>query len=516
MRPPILRLHTDELIVDLFAGGGGASTGIERATGRSPDIAVNHDAEALAMHEANHPRTRHIHEDVWAVDPVKVCGGRPVGLAWFSPDCTFFSKARGAKPHRDRRLATRRRALAHVVVRWAAAIRPRVILLENVEEFLGWCPLRADGTPDWSREGASFRLWVRQLERLGYVVDWRELTACDYGAPTSRTRLYVVARCDGGRIAWPEPTHGERGDLFGLQPYRAAAECIEWSLPVPSIFGRKRPLVPNTLRRIARGLDKFVIRNPRPFIIPVTHHGDRRVHNIGGPMPTITGAHRGEHALVVPYLVNTRNGEREGQAPRVIDPGAPFPTVTAQGSQGGLVAAFLARNFGRNGTPGNDLAGPVGALTSRDHTSLVTARLAMVDAARPWHLDEVRAFLVKFYGNEREAHSLEDPLGTVTTKDRFGLVTVAGLEYQIIDIGFRMLIARELFRAMDFPDSYVLDPWMPAHDRYEAGGKRVRVKEGRLRPTSQVRMCGNAVSPAPAAALVAANLAEPAQTAEVA
>lgn len=539
-RPPVLRLHLDarELIIDSFAGGGGASTGIERATGRSPDIAVNHDSEALAMHAANHPATRHLQEDVWDVDPAKVCGGRPVGLAWFSPDCTYFSKARGAKPFRDRRRATRRRALACVIVRWAAAVRPRVICMENVEEWLDRGPLGADGMPDPERTGLSFRRWKRQLENLGYQVEHRELRACDYGAPTSRKRLFVVARCDGRAIVWPSPSHGPSRPL----PHRTAAECIDWSIPVPSIFGRKRPLAENTLRRIARGIDKYVMRSARPFVVPLTHHGDRRVHPLDEPLPTVTGAHRGEFALVAPYvqrdfgqsigsdmceplptitaganghcalvapyMVNTRNGEREGQAPRVFDPLAPYPTVTAQGSQGGLVAAFLARHFGGDRPPnGADFRSPLPTVTSVDHHAVVTAQLGMFGAApAPWRVDEVRAFLITYYGTE-QAPEMQLPLATITTKDRFGLVTVAGCEYRIVDIGMRMLVARELFTAQDFPSEYVIDPWMPAHTRHDSDGD-VWVKDGPLCGTSQVRMCGNSVSPAVAAALVAANLAE--------
>jgi DNA (cytosine-5)-methyltransferase 1 len=302
-RGPVVRAWVDnEIIVDSFAGGGGASTGIERALGRSPDIAINHDAAALAMHEANHPRTRHYREDVWDVDPVEATGGKPVDLAWFSPDCTFFSKARGAKPFRDRRKATRRRALAHVVVRWASAVRPRIICMENVEEFEDWGPLGADGLPDPAKIGLSFRRWRRQLENLGYQVEMKQLRACDYGAPTIRKRLFVVARCDGLRIVWPEPTHGP-----GRIPFRAAAECIDWTIPVPSIFGRRKPLAENTLRRIARGIQRFVVDAAEPFIVPQTHGDkggkpDTRSHSIDEPLRTITSLGAQFH-LVAPTLV---------------------------------------------------------------------------------------------------------------------------------------------------------------------------------------------------------------------
>lgn len=504
------------LIVDNFAGGGGASTGIYLATGRHPDLAVNHNAEALAIHTANHPETTHLCEDVWDVDPHEATGGQPVDIAWFSPDCTFFSKARGAKPFRDRNKATRRRALAHVVVRWAAAVRPTVIFMENVEEFESWGPLDADGLPDKAKTGLSFRRWKRQLENLGYRVELRQLRASDYGAPTIRKRLFVIARCDGRPIVWPEKTHGP-----GLIPYRTAAECIDWSIPVPSIFGRKRPLADATLRRIARGIQKFVIGSARPFVVPMQHNN--RPIDLDEPLQTITtqgnkfnlvtpfltehanasnprvfpadeplrtqcaNVKGGHFALVAPVLANTRNGEREGQAPRVRSILDPAPTVTAQGSQGALVAAFLARHFGRAGTPGNDLAGPVGTLTARDHTSLVEVGLS----ERADQSDAVRAFLVKYYGNESEAHSLADPLGTVTTKDRFGLVYVEGRAYRIVDIGMRMLAPRELFNAQGFPPGYIIDPL---------------VRGRPLTKTAQVRAVGNSVCPPIAAAIVRANL----------
>lgn len=475
MRDPILRLHLDdrELVVDNFAGGGGASTGIELATGRSPDIAVNHDADALAMHEANHPSTRHMREDVWDVDPVAVCGGRPVGLAWFSPDCTFFSKARGAKPFRDRRRATRRRALAHIVVRWASAVRPRVICMENVEEFEDWGPLGPDGLPDPDRIGLSFRRWRRQLENLGYAVEWRQLRACDYGAPTTRKRLFVVARCDGAPIVWPTPTHGPGRS----QPYRTAAECIDWTIPVPSIFGRSRPLAENTLRRIARGLRRFVLEAPRPFVVPVSG------------------------SLAAPFLTEHANASSQ----RIFAADEPLRTQCAnvKGGHFALVTAFLARHYGGNENDGADLRQPMHTITTQDHHAAVTVQLGMFDAPapQPWRADEVRAFLVKFYGNEQEGHSLQLPLGTVTTKDRFGLVTVAGREYQIVDIGMRMLAPRELFRAQGFPEGYVVET-----------GADGRV----LTKTAQVRMVGNSVAPPAAAALVAANLAQRAAATEAA
>jgi DNA (cytosine-5)-methyltransferase 1 len=428
-----LRLH-DELIVDNFAGGGGASLGIEWALGRSPDIAVNHDPEALAMHAANHPETRHYCESVWDVDPRFVTNGRPVGLAWFSPDCTFHSKARGGQPFLDRNKARRRRGLAWIVIRWAKAVRPRIIFLENVEEFEAWGPLLDDGTPCPLRRGDTFRRWVAQLRNLGYAVEWRQLRACDYGAPTTRKRLFLVARCDGQPIAWPEPTHGP-----GRLPYRTAAECISWELPCPSIFGRKRPLAEKTLARIARGLRRYVIDAAEPFIVPVTHQGDLRTYGIHEPMRTVTGAKRGEHALVSPTLIQQSWGERQGQAPRALDIHKPLGTIVAGGIKHALVSAFL----------------------------------------------------LKYYGADQDPR-IEQPLHTITTKHRFGLVTVHGTDYVIADLGMRMLVPRELFRAQSFPDTYQID---------------VGPDGEALSKTAQVRMCGNSVPPVMARVLVAANYA---------
>jgi len=272
------------IIVDNFAGGGGASTGIEMAIGKSVDIAINHDLAAIAMHKANHPTTEHYCESVWEVDPVKACKGRPVDLAWFSPDCKHFSKAKGGKP-KDKNI----RALAWVAVKWAKLIKPRVIMLENVEEFKTWGPLSKDGTPDPKQKGKTFNLFIKTLEKLGYKVEHRELRACDYGAPTIRKRFFLVARCDGQKIVWPEPTHGdpERIEVrCGLmKPWRVAAEIIDWSIPCPSIFERNKPLAENTLKRIAKGIQKYVIDNPNPFIVVNTtgHHGSK----INEPLRTI-------------------------------------------------------------------------------------------------------------------------------------------------------------------------------------------------------------------------------------
>lgn len=492
-----------ELIVDLFAGGGGASAGIEIAAGRHVDVAINHDAEAVSLHQANHPQTRHFVSDVFEVDPRVVTEGRSVGLLWASPDCTYHSKARGGKPHRDRNRARRRRGLAWVVCRWAREVRPRVIALENVEEFRHWGPLLEDGTPCPERKGQTFQRWVAQLRNLGYAVEWRELRACDYGAPTIRKRLFLVARCDGQPIVWPEPTHGP-----GRKPYRTAAECIDWSLPCPSIFERDRPLAEATLRRIAHGIRRYVIEAAEPFIVRIGHTGQGdggKVRGAREPLTTVTS--KAEHLLAAPTLVQTGYGERAGQAPRVPGLGKPLGTAV-DGQKHALVAAFLAKHYG--GVVGTPLDQPTGTVTTTDHHSLVTSNLAKLRgtsssactaaplatvSAGGTHHAEVRALLTKFYGQGGQDQALTDPLHTIPTHDRFALVTVAGEVYAVADIGMRMLQPRELYRAQGFPDSYAIE----------------RGADGRpLSKAAQVRMCGNSVAPPVAAAIVRANYAEPA------
>jgi len=460
MRPPALRVHAEDLIVDNFAGGGGASLGIEWALGRSPDVAINHDEEAIAMHAANHPGTRHLCGDVWDVAPKAACVGRPVALAWFSPDCKHFSRAKGTKP-----VEKRIRGLAWVVVRWAKTVRPRVIILENVEEFADWGPLLDDNRPDPARKGLTFRRWWGSLVAAGYQVEMRQLRASDYGAPTSRNRLFIIARSDGGPIVWPEPTHGPHR----AAPHRTAAECIEWAVPCPSIFERTKPLAEKTLRRIGRGIWRFVLGKGQPFIVPVAHGGDDRVHGLDEPVPTVTGGHRGELALV---------------------------------------AAFLAKHYGGHETPGTSPSSPLSTVTVRDHHHLVTSHMLKLYGTCPdgqslslpfptvraegTHLGEVRAFLLKYNRTSTSGRALELPLDTVTTRDRFGLVRVEGDEYAITDIGMRMLVPRELFRAQGFPDSYCIDP---------------AIDGAPLSKTAQVRMCGNSVVPQIARDLVLANVA---------
>ena len=565
MRPPVLRLYADEIVVDNFAGGGGASTGIEWAIRRSPDIAINHDAEAIAMHRANHPSTEHYCESVWTVDPVKACRGRRVGLAWFSPDCTFHSKARGGKPFRDRKKANQRRGLAGVVVRWARKVKPRIICLENVEEFKDWGPLLKNGKPCKKRRGEYFRRWWRDLERAGFKGACWELRACDYGSPTTRKRLFCVFRSDGIAPRKPVPTHGP-----GRLPYRTAAECIDWSIPTRSIFNRKKALSANTEKRIARGLQKFVFECPAPFLVPLTHGGDARVHPIDEPMRTITGAHRGEHAvvapiiarigqqggngkysndarepltaittkgehlLVAPTLIQTSWGERKGQKPRIVDLHAPLGTVMAEGVKVGVVHAWLAKHFGgehENGTakarPGKDAREPMDTITARDHHGVVATHLVKlrggfkdhvntaqsVEAPMPTltangnHVAEVRAFLIKYYssgdGGADQGQQLGLPLHTVPTKARFGVVTIHGVDYQIVDIQMRMVTPRELYNAHRFPRDYQID--IELGETVTKKGKR---KVKKLSAEAKVRMVGNSVPPDMACAVAAAQLYE--------
>lgn len=494
-----------ELVIDLFAGGGGASTGIEQALGRHVDIAVNHDAAAVSLHQANHPQTRHFVSDVFEVDPLAVTGGQPVGLLWASPDCKHFSKAKGGKP-----VSKRVRGLAWVVVKWCRVLgprKPRIICLENVEEFATWGPLAADGRPCPERKGSTFKRWKGQLQAMGYTVEHRELRACDYGAPTIRKRLFLVARCDGQPIVWPEPTHAAKpAKGSGVQPWRTAAECIDWTLPCPSIFERARPLADATLRRIAHGVMRYVVNSPAPFIARIgqTGHSDSgKVRPIDAPLSTITT--KAEHLLVSPTLVQTGYGERAGQAPRVPGLDKPLGTVVAGASKHALVAAFLAKHY--TGVVGTDLRQPIGTVTAQDHHSLVASSLVKLrgtsnsaSTAEPLHTvsaqgqhhAEVRAFLTAYYGSDQDT-PLDDPMHTVTTKPRFGLVMVDGQPYGIADIGMRMLQPRELYTAQGFPDHYVIDR---GHDGRE------------LPKDAQVRMCGNSVCPPLARAIVAVNFAE--------
>lgn len=534
-----------ELVVDNFAGGGGASTGIELATGKSVDIAINHDPEAIRMHKANHPHTKHYCEDVWQVDPVKACKGHPVGLAWFSPDCKHFSKAKGGKP-----VEKHIRGLAWVVLKWAALVRPRVIMLENVEEFQTWGPCRAvrdkktgrvvvdvskycdnkketrianpgeviDADmqlmePDPNRKGQTYKKWRKQLESLGYKIETKELVAADYGTPTTRKRFFMIARCDGKPIVWPKPTHAPRNSKEVkdglLKPYVGAYTQIDFSRPSPSIFDTSqeikekygiravRPLAPKTMERIASGMKKFVLDNPEPFIIQCNHGGKRRPNDIREPMPTITGKHG--YGIVEPKLTPYLSVNRENHFGS--DMCEPVHTITAS-NQHMLMTPTLIQYHSETtktgGARGQNIKEPLMTVDSSNRYGLVTSFLhkyydgGYTGAGDSIENGEVRAFLLKYYGNGT-AHSVKEPLDTITSKDRFGLVTIKGVDYQIVDIGLRMLEPRELYGCQGFPDDYIID-----HDF-----------EGNTYPRSeQVRRCGNSVCPPLPAALVHSNLPE--------
>lgn len=536
------------MIVDSFAGGGGAGLGIAQALGRAADLAINHDAAAIAMYAANHPSTRTMTEDVWRVNPRQTTLGRKVGLLWASPDCKHFSRAKGGKP-----VEKSIRSMAWVVVKWAAEVRPSVIILENVREFAEWGPLlpawkcgecawrgtegqailvrtrrkcpRCESRrlritshliPDPARKGVTFRRFVGRLQNLGYAVEWRNLNAADYGAPTHRRRLFLVARCDEVAIAWPEPTHGDPGSLDRqplferLKPWRTAAECIDWSIPCPSIFKRRRPLADATLRRIAMGLRRYVLEHHRPFLVPLTHSGTRRPGDIDKPLPTITSAHRGEIALATPYLVRY-NSEKSAGDNRSESLEEPASTLDTQ-NRLGLVTAFLAQHFGRSvGVP---VERPLPTAMERCKSHVVAANLVHLNhGEKSWsgcreplrtvltvnHAALVYAFLVKYFGTAT-GQSADVPLGTQTGKDRFGVVAVEVAPGRtesaicchlpgvgpciMLDIGMRMLTPRELARAQGFADDYIL-----------TGSK-----------TSQVARIGNSVCPPIARAIVDANL----------
>ncbi len=543
-----------EVIVDSFAGGGGASTGIEIALGRSPDLAINHDADAIRMHRTNHPTTRHLNSNIFRVDPRDHVRRGDVGLAWFSPDCKHFSKAKGGAP-----IKRNIRDLAWVVVHWAELVRPRVIILENVEEFQDWGPVDVEtNRPIRERAGETFKEWIRKFRRAGYKVEWQELRACDYGAPTIRKRLFVIARCDGEPIVWPEPTHGRptnpRVIAGELLPWRTAAEIIDWSLPCPSIFltreeakaiNVRRPLADATMARIAKGVVRYVLEAAEPFIVSVAHgdSGGRREYgtdeplgtiHAGGtsravirpsfvtfgqhgganrpadaPLHTVTASTKDTNCLVSGTLIQTGYGERPGQSPRVPGLDKPLGTVVAGGSKHALVAGFLAQH--NTGLIGHDARKPISTIVGKGCTQAVVAghlmslhgaerrAAAATDPLRTitaggGHASLVAAFLTKYYGVD-QAPWLTEPMHTITTRDRFSLVTVSidGTTYVLDDIGMRMLTPRELFAAQGFPDTYLID----MDDEGVPFSK-----------AAQIRMCGNSVCPDLAAALVTANCAD--------
>lgn len=519
----------EEIIVDNFAGGGGASTGIELATGRPVTIAVNHDPEAIRMHLTNHPYTEHYQASVWDIDPAEVCRGRPVGLAWFSPDCKHFSRAKGGKP-----VSKNIRGLAWIVLRWAAKVSPRVIILENVPEFVTWGPVRK-GKPVKSKSGQTFNKWLTQLRELGYEIKYQKLKACDYGAPTIRERFFLVARRDGQPIVFPKPTHGE-GD--NLKPYRTAAECIDWSIPCKSIFGRKKPLAENTMRRIARGLDKFTIKGASPFImanntgnigksvcepIPTVTTGNRNFltmphiskfyggitgSSITDPLSTVTAIDH--NALTAAQLIQYHS-EQSGSEVRGQSLNDPIMTVDAS-PRYALTAAHIVKYYsGDHYTSAND---PLHTITTKGRNALVESHLCILrnnedcrSAEKPLptittsgaHFAVIRTKVEKYYkngnfGNWNEVRKLLNKhCGYSLAEDEILLLEIDGDWYFISDIGMRMLEPRELYRAQGFPDDYIIDR--------DFTGREYSRKE-------QVARCGNAVPPPFAEALVRANLPE--------
>ena len=487
----------DEIIVDNFAGGGGTSTGIELATGRVVDVAVNHDPAAIRMHRTNHPYTRHYQESVWDIDPRKVCEGHPVGLAWFSPDCKHFSKAKGGKP-----VEKKIRGLA-----WAGLVRPRVIILENVEEFQTWGPVRR-GKPVKSRKGETFCKFVFQLQNLGYAVEWRELVAADYGAPTTRKRFFLIARCDGKPIVWPRPTHAPRDSAAvrsgELQPWRSAAEIIDWTLPCPSIFDSKeeikekyglmavRPLKPNTMRRIIRGVDKFTVKSGSPFIVQCNHAGAGHMKSPDEPLGTVLARHT--EGVVTPCLMaigQTKGGDRSRsvQKPTHAPPLIQYHTeqsdrVRASGLEDQINTAVSAAHICK--FKGQDIGQ---RLTTPLHT--ITASAGEFAA--------VEVIVTKYRADEDIRHwpkirqLLNEYCGYNLEEDEVILLRLYGAWWFIADIGLRMLTPKELYAANGFPPDYIID-------RDYLGNRYVK--------SDQVARCGNAVPPPFAAALVRANFPE--------
>ncbi len=542
-----------EIIVDNFAGGGGASTGIELAIGRSVDIAINHDPNAVAMHSTNHPDTLHYCESVYDIDPRTATAGRPVGLAWFSPDCRHFSKAKGSKP-----VEKSIRGLAWIVIRWALAVRSRVMMLENVEEFRTWGPLLAtEMRPDPARAGETFEAFCGMLSAgvpadhpalaeccdfldipadgelaqqlvagLGYAVDYRELRACDYGAPTIRKRFFMVIRCDNVPVTWPEPTHGDPKmpavQSGKLKPWRTAAECIDWSVPAPSIFDRKKPLAENTLRRIGRGIQRFVLDSASPFIVKCNHTSTKtsydcfRGQSLAEPLQTITKklGYAIATPVIAPLFAGT-GGSSFQMKPRPVD--KPFFTLLTQNRTNVIapvLAPLIARQFGAS--VGHRADEPSGTVTAGGggKSQLATPTLIQMGyGERPGqvprvlqinnplgtvtagglHVGEVKTTLaVEAYDQQRADQTLAF-LREYCGADCDGLVTISGVVYRIVDIGMRMLQPRELYAAQGFPEWYIID-------RDYMGTRYVKDK--------QVARCGNAVPPPFAEVLVRANLPE--------
>ena len=541
----VLALAT-KLVVDMFAGGGGASTGIEQAIGRHVDIAINHDADAIGMHTVNHPQTRHYREDIRRVDPRVVTQGVPVGLLHASPDCTHHSQALGGQP-RSQEI----RSLAWMVIRWAGQTRPDVITLENVEQMLQWSPLVAKRDPATGRvitldkvknaegktvyrvadpgevvprgnqflvpskkdTGRNWKHFVQALRDLGYKVEWRVIRNADLGAHSTRTRLYMVARCDGLPIVWPEKTHA-RKPVGSLKPWRPAADCIDWSIPGTSIFGRKKPLAEATMRRIAHGMKKFVLDSENPYIAAGAArtmiqmgYGERdgqapRALDLGMPLGVVTAGGQ-KFATAAACLVQMGHGQGSGATARrsygANDIKGPVGAITASGGGQGLATAFMVQaNGGFNATPARDLQEPVSTVTtSGSQQQLAVAHLAQYQLSQDDEAGALQcaAFLMRYHASGGQWADLRDPMTTITTHDRLALVTVwlKGEPWVIVDITLRMLVPRELYNAQDFPKGYVID----------------RTDTGKvLTKTAQVRMAGNSVSPLPMQLIVAANYQE--------
>lgn len=514
----------NDLIIDCFAGGGGASVGIEMALGRHVDIAINHDPAAILMHKTNHPETLHLTEDIFKVNLEKYVKGRHIALMWASPDCTSHSKAKGGKPRKSGL-----RILPWAVYKHAKAILPDVIIMENVEEIQQWGPLDKKGYPIKEKKGEEYQRFIHKMKSLGYEFDSRELVAADYGVPTTRKRWYAIFRRDGKPIVFPEPTHNKNG-TNGLKKWVPVSTVLDFSDLGKSIFGRKKPLAENTMKRIASGLQKFVFNNPEPFIVQVNHGGDNfRGQSIHEPMPTITQKHGfgkvtpvvtpimlrnnhgapgnsvenpiltittgGHHGLISPYLIQyhteTQCGEVRGQGVEV-----PLKTIDTS-NRYGAVMAFMTK-FYKTGI-GQDLLEPIHTITTSPghfgQVSVLTVKLEEMQAAGvseeviqkcTW----VSEFIIEYYGCGT-GQTVDAPLHTIVTKDKFALITVVGgNEYVILDIFLRMLTPEELKLGQGFPKDYIID----------------RDFMWRSYPKSeQVKRIGNSVVPEMAKLLVKSN-----------
>jgi len=572
----------DEILVDFFCGGGGAGTGLEMGLGRAVAVAKNHNPAAISMHTANHPAARHYTTDVFEGVPDEECGGRAVGWFHMSPDCTHHSQAAGGQP-RKREI----RNLSWIGLKWAGKKRPRVISLENVKQILQWGPLIAKRdkvtgrvmklggqvaapgevvpvhqqflVPDPKRRGTTWRRFVALLEGMGYAVEWRVIKACDFGAPTSRERLFMIARCDGQPIVWPEPTHA-RKPAKHQQKWRTAADCIDWSVPSRSIFGRKKDLAPATLRRVAKGMKKFVIDSSNPFIVPIanwsgelaqsaheplrtvtswprggsfaiaspiiapaTHQGSDRVNDPREPLPTVTCANRGELTLISPTLIQTGYGEREGQQPRVPGLDQPLGTVVAGGAKHALVTAFMAQmNGGFNTTDAKPLDEPMTTVTNTgSQQQLVSASLATL---RKHCVGRAMDEPVPTMTAGAEHHALveytllpEHEEGALRVAafliSYYGTENMSGCESPAptITTKDRLALVTVMVKGTPYVIVDICLRMLQPHELYRAQGFPAdyvidKGADGRkFTKTEQVHMCGNSVSPPPMAALARAN-----------